>query len=106
MILWFKLVLVYGQRHNLIVFVRNFISVQWRSHSSIAGIVNYHVFKFMVPLSAHLVLKELRRVGGCGGGFGDSNYICSREGDNNFDNNIVIKTTERDSSNMCSLRSI
>ena len=67
MILWFKLVLVYGQRHNLIVFVRNFISVQWRSHSSIAGIVNYHVFKFMVPLSAHLVLKEeiasLRKTG-------------------------------------------
>ena len=35
-----------------------FMSVQWRSHSSITGIINYHVFKSMVPLSAHLVLKE------------------------------------------------
>ena len=31
---------------------------QWRSHSSIAGIIKHHVFKFKVPLSAHLVLKE------------------------------------------------
>ena len=35
-----------------------FMSAQWRSHSSIAGIINYHVFKFMVPLSAHTLLKE------------------------------------------------
>ena len=35
-----------------------FMSAQWRSHSSIAGIINYYVFKFIVPLSAHLVLKE------------------------------------------------
>ena len=34
------------------------MSAQWRSHSSIAGIINYHVFKFMVPLSAHNILKE------------------------------------------------
>ena len=31
---------------------------QWMSHSSIAGIINYHVFKFMVPLSTHSALKE------------------------------------------------
>ena len=31
---------------------------QWWSHSSIAGIIKYHVFKFIVPLSAHLVLKD------------------------------------------------
>ena len=49
-------------------------------------------------------LKKLRRVGG-GGGVGGSNNNCSREGDNNVDKNIVIKTTERDSRNICSLRS-
>ena len=30
----------------------------WISHSSIAGIINYHVFKFIVLLSAHNLLKE------------------------------------------------
>ena len=35
-----------------------FISLQWCSHSSIAGIINYHVFKFMVPLSSHFLLKK------------------------------------------------
>ena len=34
------------------------MAAQWRSHSSIVGIINYHVFKFMVPLSAHVALKE------------------------------------------------
>ena len=48
-------------------------------------------------------LKKLRRVGG-GGGVGGSNNNCSREGDNNVVKNIVIKTAERDSRNMCSLR--
>ena len=37
---------------------QEFMSCQWRSHFSIAGIINYHVFKFMVPLSAHNLLKE------------------------------------------------
>ena len=37
---------------------QEFMAAQWRSHSSIAGIINYHVFKFMVPLSAHVALKE------------------------------------------------
>ena len=35
-----------------------FMSAQWRSHTSIAGIINYHVFKFMVPLSAYNLLKK------------------------------------------------
>ena len=34
------------------------MSSQWRSHSSIARIINYHVFKFMVHLSAHSALRE------------------------------------------------
>ena len=37
---------------------QDFMASQWRSHSSIAGIINYHAFKFMVPLSAHSALKE------------------------------------------------
>ena len=34
------------------------MSAQWCLHYSIVRIINYHVFKFMVPLSSHLVLKE------------------------------------------------
>lgn len=34
------------------------MTLQWRSHSSIAGINNYHVFKFMVPLTAHSASKK------------------------------------------------
>ena len=37
---------------------QEFMSAQWCSHYSIVRIINYHVFKFMVPLSSHLVLKE------------------------------------------------
>ena len=37
---------------------QEFMVSQWRSRSSIAGIINYHIFKFMVPLSAHSALKE------------------------------------------------
>ena len=36
----------------------DFMAAQWRYHASIAGIINYHVFQFMVPLSAHTLLKE------------------------------------------------
>ena len=36
----------------------DFMAAQWRSHASIVEIINYHVFKFMVPLSAHTLLKE------------------------------------------------
>ena len=43
----------------------------------------------------------MRRVGG-GGSADGSNYICGREDDNNFGNNIVIKTAERGSSSICS----
>ena len=51
-------------------------------------------------------LKKLRRVEvGGGGGVDGSNNNCSREGDNNVDKNIVIETTERNSRNICSLRS-
>ena len=46
----------------------------------------------------------MRRIRG-GGDVGGSNYICSCEGKNNVDNNIVIKTIEKDFSNTCSLRS-
>ena len=34
------------------------MSYQLRSHSLIVGIINYNVFRFMVPLSSHMVLKE------------------------------------------------
>ena len=44
-----------AQPHHI---ASEFMSDQWRSHSSIAGIINYHVFNFMVPLLAYLVLKE------------------------------------------------
>ena len=37
---------------------QEFMSCQWRSHSSIARIITYYVFKFMVPLSLHNMLKE------------------------------------------------
>ena len=39
-----------------------------------------------------------------GGDVDGSNYICSREGNNNVDNNIVIKSIEKDFSNTCSRR--
>ena len=43
------------QTHRVL---QEFMASQLRSHSSIAGIINYHVFKIMVPLSAHSALKE------------------------------------------------
>ena len=37
---------------------QDFMASQWRSHSSIAGIIDYHIFKFMVSLSVHSACKE------------------------------------------------
>lgn len=37
---------------------QEFMSYQWCLHSSIAGIINYHIFKFMVSLSSHTTLKN------------------------------------------------
>ena len=47
--------LAVGQTHRV---SQEFTASQWRSHSSIAGIINYHLFKFMIPLSVHSALKE------------------------------------------------
>ena len=35
-----------------------FISQNWREHASIAGIINYHIFSFTVPLSAHKLMQN------------------------------------------------
>ena len=37
---------------------QEFMACRWISHSSIADIINYHVFKFIVPLSEKKLLKE------------------------------------------------
>ena len=34
------------------------MSCQWRSHSSITGIINYHVLKLVVTLSTHNLPKD------------------------------------------------
>ena len=56
-ILLHRRALIFGMAHTHRV-PHECMFLQWRSHSSIAGIINYHVFKFMVPLSDHSVLKE------------------------------------------------
>ena len=35
-----------------------FIQHQWREYPSITGVINYHLFRFMVPLSAHKKLQD------------------------------------------------
>ena len=37
---------------------QDFISHRWKEHPSISGVINYHLFRFMVPLSTHNKLKE------------------------------------------------
>ena len=37
---------------------QEFMSYQWCLHYSVAGIINYNVFKFMVSLSSHTTLKN------------------------------------------------
>ena len=43
------------QSHRI---TQDFISHRWREHPSIDGVINYHLFRFMVPLSTHNKLKE------------------------------------------------
>jgi len=43
------------QSHRI---TQDFISHRWREHPSIAGVINYHLFRFMVPLSTYNKLKE------------------------------------------------
>ena len=43
------------QAHRI---TQEFISHRWREHPSIAGVVNYHLFCFTVPLSVRNKLKE------------------------------------------------
>ena len=35
-----------------------FIQHRWREHPSIAGVINYHLFQFMVPILAHKKLQD------------------------------------------------
>lgn len=37
---------------------QDFISHRWREYSSIAGVINYHLFRFMVSLNTHNKMKE------------------------------------------------
>ena len=37
---------------------QDFISHRWREYPSITGVINYYLFRFMVPLSTHNKLKE------------------------------------------------
>ena len=37
---------------------QEFISYRWRDHLSIAGVINYHLFRLMVPLGTHNKFKE------------------------------------------------
>ena len=37
---------------------QDLISHRWREHPSIAGVINYYLFRFMVPLSTHNKLKD------------------------------------------------
>ena len=34
-----------------------FMSHRWREHPAVAGVINYHLFRFMVPLTLHNKLK-------------------------------------------------
>ena len=34
-----------------------FVAHRWREHPAVAGVINYHLFRFMVPLSLHHKLK-------------------------------------------------
>ena len=43
------------QSHRI---TQDFISHRWREHSSITGVINYHLFRFMMLLSTHNRLKE------------------------------------------------
>ena len=36
---------------------REFMSHRWREHPAVAGVINYHLFRFMVPLTLHNKLK-------------------------------------------------
>ena len=33
------------------------MSHRWREHPAVAGVINYHLFRFMVPLTLHNKLK-------------------------------------------------
>ena len=44
-----------AQSHRV---AQDFMSHHWREHSAIAGVINYHLFKFMTPSSTHNLLKE------------------------------------------------
>ena len=44
-----------AQSHRV---AQDFISHHWRVYSAIAGVINYHLFKFMTPSSTHNPLKE------------------------------------------------
>ena len=37
---------------------QDFISHRWREHPFIVGAINYHIFRFMVPLSTHNKRRE------------------------------------------------
>ena len=34
-----------------------FVAHRWQEHPAVAGVINYHLFRFMVPLSLHHKLK-------------------------------------------------
>ena len=34
-----------------------FVAHRWREHPAVAGVINYHLFRFIVPLSLHHKLK-------------------------------------------------
>ena len=35
-----------------------FTSQNWREHASIAGTINYHLFRFTMPLSDHKLMQD------------------------------------------------
>ena len=37
---------------------RVFVLHRWREHPAVAGVINFHLFRFMVPLAAHKQLQQ------------------------------------------------